>query len=104
MGGHMQPIGWQDPQTFSEEKMGGLHRLDAGKDQPPAAARDKETRIVMIPEKKFIEIAKGLLEKTRKSEVAWTPEANQPSAFYVALPKSTVRLCFLSPSADLDKI
>src|SRR5438552_18928092 len=62
----------------------------------------------MIPEKKFLDIAKGLLDKTKKRNVDWkadTEYGTRPGSSYtVSLPRSCVRVSYLSPAAELDKV
>lgn len=62
----------------------------------------------MIPEKKFLDIAKGLMDKTKKRSVDWKMDSaygTPPgSSYVVSLPRSSVKISYLSPSAEPDKV
>jgi hypothetical protein len=58
----------------------------------------------MIPEKKFIEIAKGLLEKTKKRQVDWKQDGSELRSFTVTLPSSAITLCHYPSATQPDKI
>ena len=59
----------------------------------------------MIPDSKYRDIAKALLEKSRRDEVIWKPESEvAQDSFRVMLPESRIEIAFVSPAAELDYI
>ena len=46
----------------------------------------------IIPEKKFREIANGLLERTKSAQVNWEPDEKFEDSYVVRLPKSTIAI------------
>src|SRR5690348_5722532 len=58
----------------------------------------------MIPESKMLEIARGLLEKTRKETVKWREECPGSLTCVVDLPRSQILLGYASPTTEPDYI
>src|SRR5437016_1594160 len=46
----------------------------------------------MIPSEKMVQLAKGLLEKTRKHEASWRPDALYDFSYVLQLPGSHIRI------------
>jgi hypothetical protein len=62
----------------------------------------KSEKPKMIPEKEYPEIAKGLLEKTRRGNVNWSEQANQrnQSGYRLDLPESVIELNYCTPDTE----
>jgi hypothetical protein len=60
----------------------------------------------MIPVERARLTAKKLLEKTRADQVKWEKDSGQRfgASFVMAFPKSSIRLTFISPTAEPDTI
>lgn len=58
----------------------------------------------MIPSDKLIGILQRLLDKSRSNQVNWQPgtEGGQFSAFFVKLPRTTIRVSSYSPETEPD--
>jgi hypothetical protein len=56
----------------------------------------------MIPDNKFPEIIRGLLEKTRQGKANWKEVPNARNTFRLQLSKSAILLTMESPTADPD--
>jgi hypothetical protein len=58
----------------------------------------------MIPESKFPEIAKGLLEKTRQQRADWREHGRQENTFVLPLQNSHIQIQRISPPTEPDCI
>jgi hypothetical protein len=58
----------------------------------------------MIPESKFLEIAKGLLEKTRQRKARWEEQPGDQGAFVLRLRNASIRIKLFSPPTEMDSI
>lgn len=56
----------------------------------------------MIPEQKYVDIAKGLLEKTKMNQVPWKKQSRV--AFDVKLPQSEISIVYGNPPTEPDFI
>ena|SRR2546422_856021 len=58
----------------------------------------------MIPHNKYVNIAKGLLEKTREGKVPWNDPKGDRRFFSVSLPNSAISIDIISPPTEPDFI
>jgi hypothetical protein len=58
----------------------------------------------MIPDSKYPEIVKGLLEKTRQQKAIWEELPGEENAFRLRLRNSTIELRYFAPSTEPDII
>jgi hypothetical protein len=59
---------------------------------------------MMIPKAKCVEIAKGLLEKTKQGKVEWRNFSSQPNAFRLQSPQLSFFLNHVSPATEVDYV
>ncbi len=58
----------------------------------------------MIPNEKYVEIARGLLRKTETGTAKWVQGAGEMSEFVLNLPASRIFLQYTSPTVEDDRI